>query len=130
MNDGWKLKVFYDSLCPVCAWEMKKLRQRDAAQLLSFEDIASPDFEPSKYGLSLQQTVGAMHAVRRDGSVISGPDTFIEAYRLVGLGWLAAVLSFPLFRPFVRIGYRIFARIRPRFSKFDPAACDGGRCKI
>ncbi len=127
---GWKLKLLYDGLCPACAIEVRMLRRKDRNGSLTFEDIADPAFDPSKYGLTLQATVGAMHAVTPQGRVLVGPDVFIEAYRLVGMRWLAGVLSFRPIRPLVNLGYRIFAKIRPRFSKFDPKACSSDRCRV
>lgn len=128
---AWRLKLLFDGLCPVCAWEMRLLRRRDRAGVLAFEDIAAPGFDPSRYGLTLPALVGAMHGITSDGRVLRGPDVFIEAYRLVGKRWLAAILAFGPTRPLVNLGYRVFARVRPRFSSFDPSkACAGERCKL
>lgn len=130
-STDWRLKLLFDGLCPACAWEMRVLRRADRTGALAFEDIADPAFDPGKYGLTLPQVVGAMHAIRSDGSVMSGPDVFIEAYRLVGKRWLAAILAFPPTRPIVNLAYRAFARVRPRFSSFDPsrAPC-ADRCRV
>jgi predicted DCC family thiol-disulfide oxidoreductase YuxK len=126
---GWQLKLFFDGLCPVCSWEMRQLKRRDTSGRLAFEDIAEPAFDPSRYGLTLDQTVRAMHAVTPDGRVLRGPDAFAAAYRLVGLHWLAALISFGPTRPLVDLGYRLFAWVRPRFSRFDPPpACSADRC--
>lgn len=122
--------MLYDGLCPVCALEVRLLRRRNALGRLAFEDIAAPEFDPAQYGLTIDDVVGSMHAVRRDGSILRGPDVFLEAYRHVGLRWLAALLGNRLTRPLVNVGYRVFAAVRPRFSRFDPASCPAGRCKI
>lgn len=130
MPESWKLKLLHDGLCPMCALEINWLRRRNKDGALAFEDIAAADFDPSVYGLTIDQLVGSMHAQRADGTIFRGPDVFIEAYRLVGLRWLAAVVGFRPIRPLVNLGYKIFAAVRPRFSKFDPAKCEGGRCKL
>lgn len=125
-----ELTILFDGLCPACAWEMKHLRRRDRVGAIAFVDIAAADFDPSKFGITMDQAIGAMHAVRADGKLLIGPEAFIAAYRLVGLNWLAAILSFAPLRPFVNLGYRIFAKYRPRFSKLDVSNCAGGRCRI
>lgn len=127
----WKLKLLYDGLCPVCAWEMRQLARRDHAGLLAFEDITAAGFQPARYERTMDSLVRAMHAVTPDGRLLRGPDVFIAAYRLVGLRWLAALLSFRPTRPLVNLGYRIFARVRPRLSSFDPRpACESDRCGL
>jgi predicted DCC family thiol-disulfide oxidoreductase YuxK len=127
---SWRLKILYDGLCPICAWEMRKLTARDPAGRLTLEDIAAPGFDPSRYGLTIDDVVGAMHGVTSDGRVLRGPDVFVEAYRLVGLRWLAAALAFRPTRPVVDLVYRAFAKLRPRWSRFRPAACEAGRCRV
>ena len=44
MNDT-ELTIFYDGRCPLCATEMKQLRQLDDAAKLRLEDINRPDFK-------------------------------------------------------------------------------------
>lgn len=110
---------------------MRLLRRRDRNGALDFDDIAAPGFDPAKYGLTMPALVGAMHGITPDGRVLIGPDVFIEAYRLVGKRWLAGMLSFRPTRPLVNLGYRVFARYRPRLSSFDPStACASDRCKV
>lgn len=132
VQPGWKLKLLYDGLCPVCAWEMRQLARRDRDGRLAFEDIAADGFDPAAYGATIDDLVHVMHAVTPDGRLLRGPEVFIAAYRLVGLRWLAAALSFRPTRPLVNLGYRIFARIRPRLSSFDPrpAGCGTDRCDL
>ena len=121
-----RLTLFFDGLCPVCAREMAFLRRRDRAGRLAFVDIAEPAFDPRKWGLSLPDLVGRMHAVDVDGRVIDGPEVFRRAYAAVGLGWLMSWTAWPGLRTLADVGYRLFARIRPRLSRFE---C-GDRCSL
>jgi len=128
-NDGaWQIKMLYDGLCPVCRHEVGMLRRRNERGGVAFEDIASPEFDPAKYGLTMPQVIGSMHGVRRDGTILDGVDVFIDVYRQTRLGWVAAVLAFKPTRPLMNFGYRIFAKLRPRFSKFSGQACATDRC--
>lgn len=122
-----ELTILFDGLCPVCAREMGFLRNRDRARRIEFVDIAAAGFDPGRFGLSMPQVIGAMHAVLPDGRVIVGVEVFRRAYALVGLGWLLRWTAWPLLRPVADFGYRIFARVRPRFSKLP--AC-GDRCGV
>lgn len=117
------IRMLYDGLCPLCAREVAFLKRRNHAGAVEFEDIADPGFDPGKYGLSMDDVIGSMHAVRADGTVLKGLDVFAEVYRHCGLKWLASIIEFPATRPMFSLGYRAFASVRPKFSKLDAAAC-------
>ena len=129
-REGCAIRLLFDGLCPVCAREMRLLERLDRRGRLEFEDIADASFDPSRYGLEMDQVVGSMHAVLPDGSIVVGVEVFRRAYDAVGLGWLLAPTRWPLVRPLADLAYRAFAKIRPRLSRFDPADCDGGRCAV
>ena len=109
---------------------MDAIRKRDTHCRLAFEDIAADDFNPAKYGLTLEETIRAMHAVKPDGSLLIGIDALAAAYEAVGWNWLAKPLRWPLTRPLAMIGYRLFASIRPRLSSFKAPQCARDRCKV
>jgi predicted DCC family thiol-disulfide oxidoreductase YuxK len=120
--------MLYDGKCPICSREVSMLRRRNREGRIAFEDIAAAEFAPEHYGLTMEQVVGAMHAIRPDGSVVRGIDVFAEVYEAVGWSWLAGPIRWRLTRPLASFGYRIFAAIRPRLSSFDPKVCDAA-CK-
>lgn len=122
--------MLYDGQCPLCSREVAILRRRNGRGLIAFEDIADPAFDAARYGLTMPQVVGAMHAVRPDGSVVVGVDVFAELYDAAGLRWLAEPLRWPLTRPLAKLGYWLFAKVRPYLSSFRPADCAGGTCKV
>lgn len=131
LTESWRIKLLHDGLCPVCSREVRLLRRLDRGRgRIAFEDIAAPEFAPERYGLTLPQVVGSMHAIRPDGTVVRAMAVFREAYAAVGLGWLIAPTGWPLLRPVFDRLYRIFARFRPRFSRFDSGACATSRCAV
>ncbi len=122
------LTLLFDGLCPLCTREMRFMRRFDRHGRLVFLDIAAADFDPSRFGLTLPQTMAAMHGVLPDGTVIVGVEVFRRAYSAIGLGWLIGWTRWPIIRPIADCAYRAFARVRPRFSKLE---CDeGGRCGV
>jgi predicted DCC family thiol-disulfide oxidoreductase YuxK len=127
---NWRIKMLYDGQCPLCSREVAMLERRNARGLMAFEDIADPAFDPGKYGLTLPQVVGAMHAVRPDGSIVRGVDVFAKVYEAAGWNWLARLLRWRVTRPAALLGYNIFAAVRPKLSRFKPEACAGGSCKV
>ena len=122
--------VLFDSLCPVCRREVNLLKKIDRKGQLGVVDIADPDFKPESFGLTLDQCIGSLHAVRADGEIIHGMDTIRDMYNSVGLGWVMGWTAVWPFRPLADIGYRVFARYRPRFSGFQPECDENGRCRV
>jgi len=128
---AWKLKLLFDGECPFCKREIAWMAKRNKNGYLAFEDIASPNFNPASYGLTQEEVMGVIHGILNDGRVIKKVDVFIEAYRLIGLGWLVAPLSWPIIRSIGTFGYEIFARYRvPLGNFFRARSCSTNSCSI
>lgn len=124
--------IFYDSLCPVCNFEVKLLRRKDKRDQIDFIDIADPSFDPSKYQRSIDDFIGSIHGFTREGRMVKGLDVFVEIYDILGWGWVYRWTRWPVLKPIADLGYLIFAKIRPKFSKFRPSCEIGdtaGRCR-
>ncbi len=106
------------------------LKKRNQRGLIAFEDIAAAGFDPGIYGLTMPQVVGSMHAVKPDGSIVNGVDVFAEVYDAVGWGLLSRLIRWRVTRPLAKVGYRVFAAVRPKLSRFDPSHCEKGSCRI
>jgi predicted DCC family thiol-disulfide oxidoreductase YuxK len=126
------ITLLYDGQCPMCSREVRLLRRLDRGRgRIGFEDITAATFAPESHGVTMEQVVGSMHAVRADGSIVRGMQVFREAYAAVGspLAWLLALTGWPVLRPMFDGLYRVFARVRRRLSPFNPE-CSDGRCSI
>lgn len=141
----YPLTLLYDGACPVCAVEVEHLAARDTQHRLRFIDISVAGFDPQPYGVPLADMLAAMHAVRRDGTVVRGVEVFRLAYAAVGLGWITRPTGWPLLKPFFDRAYAVFARNRYRIPRsvadflFSMAAkravkrtqaCRNDRCEI
>lgn len=123
------MTVLYDSLCPVCSREVRLLKHFDRKDNLNAIDIAAAEFDPSLYGLSLEECVGSLRGIDASGRPLDGMNTIRAMYAAVGLAWLMRWTSLPLIRQICDLGYRLFARVRPAFSSFKPGQCDTNRCR-
>ena len=130
MNQKPEVTVLYDSLCPVCRREVDLLRKFNRRGRLGLIDITAPDFSPEDFNLTMAQCVGSLHAIDDKGTILKGMSTIRAMYRAVGLGWVMAWTGVWPFRPIADLGYQVFARIRPRFSGFNPQCDTDGRCHI
>ncbi|MBX9743134.1 MAG: DUF393 domain-containing protein [Chthoniobacterales bacterium] len=129
MNPTWKLKILFDGDCPFCKREVAFMKRRNHQGGLSFEDITSPDFDPSAYGLTQDQVMGVIHGILADGKVIKKVAVFVQAYQLIGLGWLVAPFSWPIVGSLANIAYSIFARYRIRLGRlFGRLTCVEEQC--
>jgi len=126
------LTIFYDGSCIVCATEMAHYRKKSHGGRLIFVDISAPDFEPERYGRSLQEFMTRMHVMDAEGAVYRGVDAFPVIwqafpdliYRLMG-----KFIRLPVIHPLARIGYALFARFRPYLPRKE-AACDSASCHL
>jgi predicted DCC family thiol-disulfide oxidoreductase YuxK len=129
-EDMWRFKVLYDGECPFCRIEVRWLSRLNRAGHLALEDIAAPDFDPSRYEATLPELMGSIHGVFPDGRKTRGMETFRQAYRAVGLGWLLAPTGWPGLRQLFDAMYTAFARSRVRMGRLFGRACVSDRCSV
>ncbi len=124
----WRLKLLYDGECPFCRREVEWLKRRDREGKLVMEDIAAPDFDPARYGLTRQEVTGVLHGILPDGRVVRRLEAIQEAYRAVGLGWLVAPIRLPVVHGALDCLYGVFARNRVRLGRWFGRNCESGTC--
>lgn len=108
----WPLTLYYDGSCPLCAREIRLLRQRAARQRLQLVDISQPGFQASALGLTQQALQERLHAHFADGQWLTGLDATLWSWRAAGMGAWAAPLTWRPLRPLFELGYRLFCRLR------------------
>lgn len=94
----WRIKLLYDSECPLCLREVNFLRKRDAGRgLVAFVDIADDLYNPEDNGgVDYKTAMGRIHAVLPDGSVIKNVEVFRRVYEALGMGWIYAITKLPV----------------------------------
>ena len=129
MNDT-ALTIFYDGRCPLCAAEMKQLRQLDHAGKLRLEDINRPDFKQRFPHIDPVAADRVLHGQWTNGTLIYGLDVTQQAWALVGRHQWLKLLRLPLVRWFADFGYLFFARYRRQISRLltGSSRCDAEAC--
>lgn len=122
-----RVTLLIDGECPLCRREGAWLSRLDRGRgNLVLEDISGPGFDPDRYGRSMDELMGTMHAALPGGRLVTGMEAFRRAYRSVGLGWVLAPTGWPVLRPIFDRLYGVFARHRLRLTRRS-GAC-GERC--
>jgi predicted DCC family thiol-disulfide oxidoreductase YuxK len=128
--EEWRFKVLYDGECPFCRIEARWLGHLNRSGHLVVEDIAAPGFDPTHYGSTRPELMGSLHGIFPDGRKTRGMETFREAYKAVGLGWVLAPTGWPLLRNLSDFLYAGFARHRVRLGRAFGRSCEGDRCSL
>lgn len=97
-STSWKIKLLYDSECPLCLREVNFLRKRDHDRgLVEFVDIADENYSPeANGGIDYETAMGRIHALLPDGSTIKNVEVFRRIYEVLGLGWVYAITRIPI----------------------------------
>ena len=128
------LTIFYDGHCPMCATEMKHLKNYDTDNLINLVDIHQKDFEV------LYPTVNSVDAMRilhghYNQQLLLGLEVTHRAWTLVGKGFWVAPLNWPVFKTLSHWIYLAIAKYRHQISAFIAKAfgikvadCISGTC--
>ncbi len=109
--------ILIDNACPLCRREGKMLMRLDRGRgRLALLDISAPDFNPARFGRSMDQVMAEIHGVRADGSIVTGMEVFRLAWKALGHGWLMAPTAWPVLRPLFDLAYAWFARNRLKLT--------------
>ncbi|KAG2495285.1 hypothetical protein HYH03_006558 [Edaphochlamys debaryana] len=116
-RSAWELKLLYDGQCPLCMREIDFLRSRNGEGKLAFVDIAEPDYDPAdNANISFDQAMAYIHAIAKDGRVLTGVEAFRYTYELIGLGYVYAVTKLPGVMPIANAVYDLWAKYRTQLT--------------
>lgn len=124
--------VFYDGLCQLCSREIELFQKRVTDGSLKFIDISDPSFDAKSFGIDPVRVHREMH-VRNDetGEMMIGVSALTAMWECVpGLRWLAKLVRLPVIWQLSKLGYVVFAWIRPKLPKRKRYNCDSGACSV
>lgn len=110
------IEVFYDGDCPLCTREVRLLRRLDKRKRIRFVDIAAEGFAPASVGVAWEALMDRIHARLPDGTIVEGVEVFRRLYTAIGFGSLVALTRLPGLAQVLDLGYRWFAKNRPRLT--------------
>jgi predicted DCC family thiol-disulfide oxidoreductase YuxK len=121
-----KLTLYFDGLCPLCSREIAHYRKKVTDQPVTFVDITDPHFDAAAEGLDAQRIHQVMH-VKVGDELRTGVDAFLAIWEIIpGHRWLARLSRLPGVYPVLRLGYSVFATVRPWLPRRRRPACEAG----
>lgn len=128
MTNDTRFRVFFDGKCPLCRREIDWLRHRDVRQQVEFIDFTDVGFNAAAWGKTHRQLIDQIHGMTPQGCWVTGVEVFRHLYSAAGFGVLVSISRFPIVRPFLDFGYRMFARHRTRLTA-RWTGCNKYRCE-
>lgn len=121
-QESWVVKYLYDGECSLCRQLMALLSNKDQGRgLINFVNIASLTYAPEENAsITYEEAMQTIHVIKRDGTIITGPDALKLLYETVGWGWYSKLASLPLIEKIVEAIYAFVSKYRlPMGSQFD-----------
>ncbi|MBV2119977.1 MAG: DUF393 domain-containing protein [Candidatus Thiodiazotropha sp. (ex Ctena orbiculata)] len=110
-----RLRVWYDSECPLCRREIDLLRRLDSEQSVHFVKIEGCSTLP----LEREQLLSRLHVQQSDGRIFSGAEAFAAIWRkLPGLKMLGYVAQWKPAGDFLEWLYGKFLKHRPAMQQW------------
>ncbi len=94
-------------------------------------DITAPEFSAEQEGLDPTAVHRVMHVKDAQGILHTEVGAFVAIWKVIpGFRPLAHIAGWRPVRPFLDLGYQVFARIRPFLPKKKREECADGRCSV
>ena len=125
------LTVYFDGLCPLCSREIDYYRKKPGALNINWVDITAPGFDAKREGLDPDRVHAVFHVKQASGELVTGVDAFVEIWKAIPeLHTWATLARVPGARPCMKIGYALFARVRPYLPRRTRSgdSCETGAC--
>lgn len=97
----WVINLLYDGDCHVCMKQVEFLTKRmdenpEYAGLVRLTNLADPAYDPAECGgIAFEDGMRHIHAVTRDGEVVTGMDVFRRVYAAIGMEWVYTLTKLP-----------------------------------
>ena len=99
---AYPIRIYFDQSCPLCAREMRILKQHDRHDRIELVDCSTNDFHDAlaeQAGFSAQDFMTLIHARDADGRWLKGVAVFEAAYAGAGIDAVARMWGNPSLRP-------------------------------
>ena len=106
--------VLWDGECGFCRRSVEWLAANDRRRALEFKPYQDANLAPSL----AKSCEKAVHVITTDGQVLSGGKAMLFCGQFTRFGGWARIGQWPIFMPFVDLGYKFIAHNRNWVSNF------------
>lgn len=110
MNDKPRLKVYYNSACPVCKAGIEGQKTKESRCDIQWNDVHRHHRLAAEVATDLERVRERLHVVDEHGELQIGFDAFLALWRnSPAERWKAGIFGLPGVRQLGRLGYNLFA---------------------
>lgn len=118
MNDKSRVKVYYNSACPVCKAGIEGQMKKDSVCEIQWNDVHKENGLVSQIGSDLEFVRERLHVVDEQGNLNVGFDAFLVIWRNSPTEtWKAGFFRLPVIRHLGRVAYNLFAAALYKWNK-------------
>ncbi|MCE7913228.1 MAG: DUF393 domain-containing protein [Nitrosomonas sp. PRO4] len=119
MNIQSKLKVYYNSACPVCKAGIESQMQKMSVCEMQWNDVHKDNRSAAEISTDLEFVRERLHVIDENGDLQIGFDAFLAIWRNYPKEiWKYKVFGLPVLKQFCRFGYNVFAIALYRWNKW------------
>lgn len=113
-----KIKVYYNSACPVCKAGIESQRAKASACEIQWNDVHKNNDIVSEVNSDLEFVRERLHVIDENGQVQIGFDAFLTLWRhSPNESWKSKLLGLPLIKPLCHDAYNLFAAALYKWNK-------------
>ena len=106
-----KLKVYYNSACPVCNAGIEMQKKRKSTCFIEWKDVHKDEKARADLDTSLEKIREKLHVVEPDGTLKVGVEAFQSIWQhSEGEEWKARWIGRPYIKPIAIVAYNLFAK--------------------
>ncbi len=118
MNDKTKMKVYYNSACPVCKAGIDEQMKKDSICEIQWNDVHKNNGLVSDVGSDLEYVRERLHVIDENGDLQVGFNAFLAIWcNSPKEVWKAKLLGLPLLKQLFQFSYNIFAAALYKWNK-------------
>jgi predicted DCC family thiol-disulfide oxidoreductase YuxK len=118
MAEKSKMKVYYNSACPVCKAAIEGQKEKGSSCEIQWADVHQNNELVSEVHAELEFVRERLHVVDEKEKLHVGFDAFLVIWRnSPPERWKAAILGLPLIKHLCRIAYNLFAAALYKWNK-------------
>ena len=118
MTEKSKMKIYYNSACPVCKAGIESQMEKESSCEIQWTDVHKDNQLVAEIEADLEFVRKRLHVIDENGELNVGFDAFLAIWKNSPTeSWKAAVFGLPLIKQLCRSSYNLFAAALYKWNK-------------